>query len=148
MPAPLEPRPVRNFRLKLGGHEAASHWQSVSGLDFELGVFEHKTVDEQGKEYLRKIPGSAKFSDITLKRGIDPSLDVYQWAQKIMEQGPEGQRVDATFEAIGFNNDVVAVYSIKQCWPKKYTAAALDATKDDAAVEELILVHEGFERKQ
>lgn len=62
-----QPRPSSHFRLNLGGHESAGVFRECTGLDSETDVIEQKAVDANGLPVVRKVPGSTKWSNITLK---------------------------------------------------------------------------------
>ena len=74
-----EPRPASYFRLTLGGHESVGVFKEAAGFDSETEVIEHKSVDENGRPFTRKVAGGIKWSNITLKRGVDESMDIWKW---------------------------------------------------------------------
>jgi hypothetical protein len=45
-------------------------------------VIEHKVVTEKGQEVVLKIPGRLKWENITLKRGITSSMDIWDWRKR------------------------------------------------------------------
>ena len=67
-----------NFLLELEG-AAASYFTECNGIGSEHEVVEHKVIDTQGHETIRKIPGRMKFTDVTLKRGITSEMDLWKW---------------------------------------------------------------------
>ena len=73
-----------NFQLKIEGH-VAGYFTECSGVGSEHEVIEHKVVDKQGHEIVRKIPGRLKWQDITLKRGITSDLEIWKWRQEVVE---------------------------------------------------------------
>ena len=62
MPA-KEPRPASHFRLNIGGHEKVGVFREVSGLESETEIIEHKSVDEKGNPFTRKVPGHTKWCE-------------------------------------------------------------------------------------
>ncbi len=73
---PKEPRPPSRFRLDLGGKEGIGNFRECTGLDSETTVIEHTSVDANGNPIIRKVPGALKWSNITLKRGVDESQEL------------------------------------------------------------------------
>ena len=67
--APLDEDPLLgfNFRLELEG-SIAGYFTECSGVGSEHEIVEHKVVDDNGHEIVRKIPGRLKWQDISLKR--------------------------------------------------------------------------------
>jgi len=56
------------FLLEIDGI-ATAYFKSVSGLDSEVEVIEHRETNK-GREVVRKVPGLRKWGDITFKRGM------------------------------------------------------------------------------
>jgi len=141
------PNPASHFRLNLGGHESVGEFRECGGLDSETDVIEQKTVDANGKPVVKKIPGATKWSNITLKRGVDSNVDLWKWRDQVIQEGAEKARVDGTVEIVDYAGKTLATYSFKQGWPIKYVGSALNASGNEVAVEELHICHEGMERR-
>src|SRR5512135_211699 len=74
-----------NFLVDLGtgntnGPEAG--FQEVSGIGMEVTVSEYRTGNSKENSVM-KITGLNKASDVTLKRGVIGSLDLYAWLNDI-----------------------------------------------------------------
>ena len=145
MPA-KRPRTASHFRLTLGGKESVGVFKEASGFDSETQVVEHVSTDEQGRPQIVKVSGNPKWSNITLKRGVDETLDIWKWRDTVIKQGADAARVDAKIELLDVSGSPIATYQVKQAWPIKYVAATLDASTNNVAMEELQMAHEGFER--
>ena len=142
---PKEPRPPSRFKLELGGKEAVGSFREISGLDSETTVVEHATVDANGNPIIRKVPGALKWSNITLKRGVDESQDLSNWRKQVLQEGPDSARVDGFIEMLDYNGTPIKRYKFLQGWPVKYTGVSFDPKSSDVAVEELQICHEGLE---
>ena len=134
------------FTLNLGGPEAAAFFKECTGLTSEHTVVEHTATDANGKSIIQKFPGQMKWSNITLKRGVDESLDIWKWRDTVIKEGADKARVDGKIELLDISGSPIATYQFKQGWPIKYVAATLDASTNNVAMEELQICHEGFER--
>ena len=141
-----EPRPASHFRLKLGGHESVGVFRECTGLDSETNVIEHQSVDDNGLPVVRKVPGSTKWSNIALRRGIDENAELWKWRDKVIKEGPDEARVDGSIELVDYKGTAIATYSFRQGWPVRYAGATLNAQSNEVALEELHICHEGFER--
>ena len=142
-----EPRPASFFRLTLGGKESVGVFKEASGFDSETEVIEHKAIDANGRPHTRKVAGGIKWSNITLKRGVDEQHEIWKWRDTVIKQGADKARVDGTIELLDISGDPIATYQFKQGWPIKYVAATLDASTNNVALEELHIAHEGFTRE-
>jgi phage tail-like protein len=141
-----QPRPASYFRLTLGGNESCGVFKEASGFDSETDILEHKSIDANGRPFTRKVAAGLKWSNITLKRGVDESLDIWKWRDTVVTQGADKARVDGKIELLDITGSTIATYQFKQGWPIKYVGATLDASTNNVALEELHICHEGFER--
>ena len=144
---PKEPRPASHFRLSIGGKESIGNFREVQGLDAEHSVIEHTSVDDQGRPVVRKVAGPQKWSNITLKRGVDESTDLWQWRDSVIKEGPDKARTDGFIELLDYSGTPIARWKFIQGWPIKYTGASLDPKSSEVAVEEVQIAHEGLERE-
>ena len=141
-----EPRPASYFRLTLGGKESVGVFKEASGFDSETEVIEHKAIDENGRPHTRKVAGGIKWSNITLKRGVDESLDIWKWREQVIQEGPDKSRTNGSVALIDYSGSTIATWSFEQGWPIKYTGATLNAGGNEVAVEEIQICHEGLTR--
>ena len=144
---PKEPRPASHFRLNIGGKETVGMFRECAGLDSETTVIEQMSVGEDGKPAIRKVPGAEKWSNITLKRGVDENVELWKWRQKVVQEGPDEARVDGFIELIDYKGAPIARWKFVQGWPIKYTGASMNASGNEVAVEEVQICHEGMERE-
>jgi phage tail-like protein len=146
MPSAKKPRPTNHFRLTVGGKEAAGQFREVTGLDAENEIVEQKEIDGNGMNVIVKVPGSMKWSNIELKRGVDVDKGLWEWRYQVETGGPDSARTDCTLELCDYDGSPIATYTIMQAWPSKYTGAAMNAGANEIAVEAVTLCHEGFKR--
>ena len=137
--------PLRNirFRVEIDGEEAMG-FSEVSGLSTETDVIEYREGTEL--PVLRKLPGLTKYTNITLKRGITGSIDLWQWRKQIMDG--DIQRKTVRIIVLDEAGNDRAVFVIREAWPAKYEASDLDASGNEVAIETLELAHEGLEREK
>jgi phage tail-like protein len=146
MPSAKKPRPTNHFRLTVGGKEAAGQFREVTGLDAENEIVEEKHTLANGQTEIVKVPGSMKWSNIELKRGVDIDKGLWDWRYQVESGGPDSARTDCTLELCDYDGSPIATYTILQAWPSKYTGAAMNAGANEIAVEAVTLCHEGFKR--
>ena len=136
-----------NFMLELEG-AVAGYFTECSGIGSEHEIVEHKVVDKQGHEIVRKIPGRLKWTDISLKRGITSDLKIWEW-RDLMVQGKTGDgRKNITITMLSRSYEPVAVWHFANAWPSKVSGPALKADSNEFGVEELTIVHEGMYREK
>ncbi len=141
-----QPRPASHFRLDLGGKEKVGMFRECAGLDSETSVIEQTSIDDNGRPVVRKVPGATKWSNITLKRGVDENLELWKWREEVLTKGPDEVRVDGAIHLIDYTGSMIASWTFEQGWPLKYTGATLNAGGNEAAIEECQICHEGLKR--
>ncbi|BFT75622.1 MULTISPECIES: phage tail protein [Paenibacillus] len=135
--------PYRNFRFRIEveGIQQAG-FSEISGFDASLSVIEYR----EGNETItpRKLPGLAKYGNISLKWGVTDSMDMYNW----MSESIQGKvsRKTVTIIAINEEGGDVATWQVIEAWPSKYSAPSFKGTGNEVAIESLELAHEGMTR--
>src|ERR1043165_1961934 len=74
-----------NFLVNLGDANTTgpqAGFQECSNIGMEVTVAEYRNGNE-GEKRVRKITGLNKAPDVTLKRGIIGSLNLYEWLNQI-----------------------------------------------------------------
>jgi phage tail-like protein len=134
------------FQLKLNGREGSGLFTEATGGGSENAVIEQKVSGPDGHVVIRKIPGNLKFNDLTLKRGIDPDMKLWQWRQQVVDGKYVEARCSGTIQMLDHQMKPVATYAFENGWPSKYTPAAMNAGQDQAAVEEITITVENYKR--
>jgi phage tail-like protein len=135
--------PLRNFRfrLEIGGITEA-HFSEVTGFDITSDVIDYREGDEA--THVRKLPGLTKYGNVTLKRGVTDSMDIYNWHKDIVAGKIRRESVAViVLDEVG---DPKARFNIEKAWPSKYDPMDLNAKGNDVSIETLELVNEGVQR--
>jgi phage tail-like protein len=117
-----------------------------SGLGSEHEVIEHKVVNETGQEVVLKIPGRLKWENITLKRGITSSMDIWDWRKEVTDGNVDSARRDGSIVMYDQALKEVARWNFERAWPIKVSGPQPKADGNEIGIEELALAHEGMER--
>ena len=139
-----------NYLVTLGGQTGdgspgavVGGFSDVSGLGVEINYSEYRNGNEQVNTS-RKVPNTHKQDDVTLKRGLMGSDDLFQWLKGVRDGIPEPRPVTITL--LDEARRPVGVWRIRNAQPKKWSGPALAAKGGgEVAMEELHLVHEGIE---
>ena len=136
-----------NFIVNIDGQEAFGGFSDVSGLSTDITVAEYRNGNEK-ENHVRKVPGMHKVSDVTLKRGIVNSTDLWAWVNDVRHNGPSAKRTVVITMLDEARNPVMA-WSLSRVFPMKYSGPTLAAKGGgDVAMEELVLSVEGLEFEQ
>lgn len=133
-----------NFLVDLGTGDTASAqagFQEVSGLGMEITVAEYRNGNEKDNA-VRKITGRYKVPDVTLKRGVIGSLDLYEWLNAV-RNGDQDSLRSVTIQLQNEDHSAIAAtWKLTNARPIKYTGPSLSGKGTDVAVEELVLACE------
>ena len=136
-----------NFLVDLGtgnteGPQAG--FQEVSGIGMEVTVAEYRTGNAKENSVM-KITGLNKSSDVTLKRGVIGSLDLYQWLDQI-RNGDQTALRNVTVQLQNEDHtSVVQTWKLLRARITKHTSGPFNAKGTDVAMEELVLAYERLE---
>src|SRR5688572_27525929 len=132
-----------NINGSVGPEEPLGGFSDVSGLTTEMTAAEYRNGNDK-ENHVRKVPGVHKISDVTLKRGIVNSSDLWQWIEDTRTAGVGAQRtVVITMRDEAARN--IQAWTLTGVIPLKYTGPTLAAKGGgDVAMEELVLSAEGM----
>jgi phage tail-like protein len=97
---------------------------------------------------LKKLPGTLKWNDITLKQGLTDNMDMWKWRKMVEEGDVVKARANGSITMMDTTGKPVAKWTLLNCWPSKLSGPAGKADGNEVAVQELTLTHEGYERVQ
>ncbi|MEX2445858.1 MAG: phage tail protein [Dehalococcoidia bacterium] len=133
------------FAVEVDGITIAS-FKEASGIDSNTEVIEYKEVTGAGQMIIRKVPGSASWSDITLRRRIDAVTDFWDWRVQVLEGDIDSARRNGSIVLYDSMQAEVARWNFVNGWPSVWKGADLDAGANEVAVEEVTIAHEGLVR--
>lgn len=136
-----------NFIVNLNGprgpEDPLGGFSDVSGIGTENTVAEYRNGNDP-ENHVRKVPGVHKVSDVTLKRGIVNSADLFEWIEAVRRTGVVGQRT-VTITLRDEASQPVQTWTLRGVVPLKYTGPTLAAKGGgDVAMEELVLSAEAM----
>ena len=141
-----DPLVASHFALEVQG-TITGYFTECSGIGSENEVVVQNVVNEKGVEVVLKVPGRLKWGDITLKRGITSSLDLWEWRTMVEEGNVAGARKDGSIVMFDQALAEVARWNFNQAWPSKLSGPAPKSDGNEFVVEELTIVHEYIKRE-
>jgi phage tail-like protein len=134
-----------SFHVEFDGVDVGAY-KEASGVESETEVIEYKEATKEGKMLIRKVPGAMKWSDITLKKRIDNSTDLWEWRKEVEQGDIDAARRNGSIVLYDSTHSEVARWNFEAGWPSKWKGADLNAGEDQIAVEEITITHEGLTR--
>jgi phage tail-like protein len=139
--------PLTGFHFSLDlQNEIAGFFTECSGIGSEHEIIEHKVVNEKGHEIVMKIPGRLKWENITMKKGITSSMDVWNWRKQIEDGNVDSSRRDGSIIMYDQKLGEVARWNIEGAWPVSCKGPSLKSDSNELGIEELVLAYEHIER--
>ncbi len=95
MPDRTTPYGAFNFLVNINGpvspDDILGGFSDCTGLGTEIKVSEYRNGNEK-ESHVRKVPGTHTVSDVTLKRGVVNSQDLWAWIDATRRTGPRAKR--------------------------------------------------------
>ncbi|GLX34260.1 phage tail protein [Streptomyces roseochromogenus] len=130
-----------NFTLDVDGLSGSHGFSECSGANTEQDVIEYREGNMDFE--VVKLPGLKKHGDITLRRGFTTNRELWDWRRNVLE-GTVVRR-DGHIVLNDEAGKPALRWKFTNAWPKQYSAPSASAASTEVAVEELVLVVEGFE---
>lgn len=128
------------FMVEIKGVTEAS-FSECSGLQVETEIFEWQ---EGGRnEFTHRLPGRSKFSNLTLKRGI-ATAELWKWYND--SRWGKIKRYNISIVLYGYQGMPEVRWNVADALPIKWVGPNFKADANEAAVESIELIHNGFER--
>jgi phage tail-like protein len=141
-----EPFTAYSFRVDIvlpGGGEplCGAAFAECDGLELRLDISRLREGGNNAGPVL--LAGPASYGEITLRRGMTESFDLWDWFGAVMRD--PSVRADAIVSVLSPDHeDVRARFRLRRCLPVRLKAPKLDALDGTVAIEELQLACEAL----
>ena len=147
MPDRTTPYGAFNFLVNLNGpigeDQPLGGFSDVSGLTSEITIAEYRNGNDR-PNHVRKVPGVHKTGDVTLKRGVVNSSDLWEWITQTHTTSIAAKRT-VVITLRDESGTPVQKWTLGGVVPMKYTGPTLAAKGGgDVAMEELVLSSESL----
>lgn len=118
-------------------------FSDVSGLGVDVSYSEYRNGNEKFNTS-RKIPNTHKNGDVTLKRGVVGSADLFNWLKGVRDGTADPRSVTITL--LDEARNPVVIWGLRNAQIMKWNGPTLAAKGGgEVAMEEIVLNHEGLE---
>lgn len=136
-----------NFLVDLGTGSTSgpqAGFRECSEIGMTVDVIEYRNGNEK-ESAVRKLTGLARYPDVTLKRGVIGSLDLYDWINDV-RNGNQGAFRTVTIQLMNEDHTQVAeTWKLLRARPVRHVTGPFNAQCSDVAIEELTLAYERLE---
>lgn len=136
-----------NFLVDLGTGKTdgpTAGFQECSNIGMEVTVAEYRAGNHK-ENSVQKITGLNKATDVTLKRGVIGSLDLYAWLDDIRNGNQLALRTVTVQLQNEDHTQVVQTWKLLRARIIKHVSGPLNAKGTDVALEELTISYERLE---
>jgi phage tail-like protein len=132
-----------NFLVEIDGVQIAA-FQEVTGLDSENTPIEYREGADPINT-VRKLVGIEKYPNVTCKRGITGSTDLWNWRKEVRDGGtafPPTRSVVIKLQDEQHSLTPVYQWTLTNAWCCKLTGPSLNAKGNEIAIETMELAYE------
>jgi phage tail-like protein len=137
--------PLRNFRFRL----EIDGIQVAGFCEVTIGAITTDAIDyREGTDpaHVRKLSGLTRFGNVSLKRGVTDSLELFKWHQQIVAGQLKTSRRNVAIVVASEDGEDQARFVVTNAWPTKYQPSDLNGKGGEVFIEQLELANEGIER--
>jgi phage tail-like protein len=116
--------------------------QQVEGLKMEQDVIELKENSNEGKYFLRKLPGRPKGGELTLTRGLTADQSFENWVKASRFGQMPQARKGGTIIVFDFIGTPLKRYKLENAWPKSLEIGSLKAGDTSVLTEKLVVTYD------
>jgi phage tail-like protein len=136
-----------NFHVNLGDgvtNTPQAGFQEISGIGMEVTITEYRPGNYAFNNVI-KTAGLNKATDVTMKRGVIGSLDLYKWLDDVRNGASTGLRTVTVELKSEDRTQTVQTWRLINARIMKHTSGPFNAKGTDVAMEELTLSYERLE---
>jgi phage tail-like protein len=121
---------------------AAGGFSECSGLELAMQPEEYREGGNNAA--VLKFAGRATWSNVTLKRGVSPNTELWDWHFSFIEG--RGKRRDGVIVLLDAGRQPHQAWYFRRGLPVKYSGPSLNATQNGVAIEAIEIAHEGLQQ--
>jgi phage tail-like protein len=131
-----------SFAVEISGIQEA-RFTECSGFEAKLDVEEYK---EGGlNDYVHKLPGRRSFSNLTLKRGVISSVELWEWLHRVTTKAEKkDEKKNMSVVLYNAKADEVLRWNLIGAYPIKWSAPSMQTDQSSVLVESLELAYQEF----
>jgi phage tail-like protein len=130
----VDPFKSHLFLVEIDGITQAS-FSECSGFSSHVEVIEYREGGDPNS--VRKLPGKVSYQDITLKRGLTSSSELYDWHASALN--PPIQRKNGSVVILDDTLAEQVRWNFTGAWISKWDGPALSGKGNDVAIETLTI---------
>lgn len=139
----IDPYRSFKFRVEIDGIQIAG-FSDATTPDSTTATIDYREGTDAPHQ--KKLSGLITYGNITLKKGLTDSMDLYNWKKQVEQTGAGKARKNISLILIDEEGQDKARWDIVEAWPTKYDPSDFSAKGNEVIIETLEIVHEGVTR--
>jgi phage tail-like protein len=138
----IDPHVGYRFTVEIKGLQEA-YFTECSGFEAKLEVEEYK---EGGlNDYVHKFPGRQSFNNVTLKRGLVNSIELWEWLERVAtKKAKKEEKKNMSVVLHNGDGSEAMRWNLIAAFPVKWNTPTLQSDQSAAIVESLELAYQEF----
>ena len=130
------------FSVEIAGIQEAT-FTECSGFEVKLDVEEYK---EGGlNDFVHKIPGRQSYTNITLKRGMHASIELWDWLHRMATaRAKSEERKNISVVLYNGEGQEQLRWNLTAAYPIKWTSPTIQSAESAIMIESLELAYQEF----
>ncbi|HEX9076623.1 MAG TPA: phage tail protein [Anaerolineae bacterium] len=138
----VDPYRAYNFKLEIQGI-TQGHFTECSGMEIKVQKLSYR--EGGAAQVVHALPGPVEYGDICLRYGLTSSRELWDWFMSAVNGKVQRKNVSILLlDSDGITETMR--WNLLDAWPARWKGTLLDAMGHEAAIEELCLAYEKFER--
>lgn len=133
-------QPVHRFYIQIDGVNLAI-FMEISGLQVETDTFEY--IEGGNNGFVHKLPGQTRVGNITCKRGLAATNELFSWYMKVASGIIERRNLSVIIYKL--DGSEMRRWNFFDAYPVRWVGPSLNADVTDAAVESIEIAHAGMQ---
>jgi phage tail-like protein len=142
----INPYGAYNFVVEIttGTLKLTVQFMECSGLDSENMLIEYREGTDQATlgsgAFNRKLIGLERYANVTLRRGVTDSTELWTWRKNVRDAVDNAQRADVTIRLRDEKHQPKVSWQLQNAWCSKLTGPTFNAKGNELAIETMELV--------
>ncbi|NTV62399.1 MAG: phage tail protein [Oscillochloris sp.] len=132
--------PVHRFYLQIDGINLAV-FMEIEGLQVETEVFEY--AEGGNNNFMHKLPGQIRVSNVTLKRGLVSTNQLFDWYMKVAAGNIDQRNLSVIVYT--YDGSEMRRWNFFKAYPIRWIGPSFSVTSNDPAVETVEFAHAGMQ---
>ena len=141
-----DPHVAYRFTVEIEGIQEA-YFTECSGFEAKMDVAEYK---EGGlNDFIHKLPGRQSFSNVTLKRGVVNSVELWDWLERVVTaRAKRDEKKNMSVVLHNQDGSEALRWNLIAAFPVKWSTPQMQSDQSSALLESLELAYQEFTVQQ